>query len=123
MKVKTQHAVLTMWLIVNQVELESLKHTSTCCAFETIDVPDGVVSFKSITDNRQTTSSTDRALNSMVMQLAIHITVEFVVHTIIEGHFAAGTAEASLMPVPGTIFVVEIDALSNRLVAACTDHS
>ena len=39
MRVNLHHAVLTMWFIVNQVELESLKHTSTSCAFEAIDVP------------------------------------------------------------------------------------
>jgi len=85
--------------------------------------PDGVVSFKSITDNRQTASCADRALHSVIMQLAIHITVELVVGAISERHPAAGASEAALVPVPSSIFVVEIEALSDRLVAACAHQS
>jgi len=115
---QTHHAVLAMWLIINQVEFESLQHTSACCTLEAIDVPDSIVNLKSITDNRQTASCADRTLNSVIMQLTIDIAVELIVRTVSEGHPAAGASEASFMPVPGSILVVEIHALGDRLVTA-----
>ena len=56
------------------------------------------------------------------MELAVDITVELIVRTISEGHPAAGTSEASLMPVPSSILVVEIDTLGDGLVATSADQ-
>ena len=39
MWMQTHHAVLAMWLIINQVEFESFQITSTCCTLEAIDMP------------------------------------------------------------------------------------
>jgi len=114
---------LAVRLIVEHVELEPLQHLAARGTLETVGMPDTVVDFKSVTNDRETTSSTNRTLNSVVMQLAIHFTVNFIVRTIGEGHLAAGTGEASLMPVELTVLAVVVHTLSDGLLAASAHHS
>jgi len=85
-------------------------------------MPDHMLDFKRITDDRQTASSANGTLYRVIMELAVNVTIDLIMLVVSKGHFAAGTYEACLVPVPGVILAVEIRALGDRLVTSGTDH-
>ena len=77
--------------------------------------PDSIVGFKCITDDGETASCAERALHHVIVHLAVHISVELIMLVIREWHLAAGTREAILVPMPGAILAIVVNAFVNWL--------
>jgi len=106
-----------MRFAIDEMECEALKRLLASSTIEAMNVPHSVSGFKSLTDDGQTATSTDGAVHSVIVQLAIDLTVDLIVSAVDEGHMAACTSEAVCMPMPGAILAVEVLTFINGLAA------
>jgi len=111
-----------MRFAIDEMECEALKRLLASSTIEAMNVPHRVGCFKSLTDDRQTATSTDRTLHTVIVQLAVDLTVDLIVRAVGEGHMAECTSEAVCMPMLGAILAVEILTFLNGLAATSAHH-